>query len=258
MVAKKEKTEKPKKPTYRTPFSGGLQRIKYRLTLLEPMLGTVTMDPDVYRDFIAGRLAEQMSDQPEELARKIAQELASLPKPPVGDSADEVLSGALAKARTVFRRDDDGNPVIMDYMIRGNMKAAARALARLKGSDAAKDYATPAMSAYIKEIDQLVFVFPRQIVIHAPNGDGQVTVGELTRPLRAQTAQGERVALATSETVPAGCWMDIEVCVLKPELEGAIEEWLSYGALMGLGQWRNASFGRYSWECLTPCDGPAA
>lgn len=30
--------------------------------------------------------------------------------------------------------------------------------------------------------------------------------------------------------------------------EKAVREWLDYGALRGIGQWRNSSKGRFKWE----------
>ena len=99
------------------------------------------------------------------------------------------------------------------------------------------------MKAYKKIIDGLIFVGPREIPIMF-DGD----VGLIQRPLRAQTAQGERVALAMSETVPAGATMEFEVKVLDRKLLPAVREWLDYGELRGLGQWRNAGHGAFTWE----------
>lgn len=75
-------------------------------------------------------------------------------------------------------------------------------------------------------------------------------VGELQRPLRAETAQGARVALAHSETVPVGTKQEFIVKLLKDDLVPLVREWLDYGELHGTGQWRNASFGRFCWEEL--------
>ena len=68
------------------------------------------------------------------------------------------------------------------------------------------------------------------------------------RPLRAQTAQGERVALSSSEEAPAGTTMEFTVLCLDEGHEKAVREWLDYGALRGIGQWRNSSKGRFQWE----------
>ena len=70
------------------------------------------------------------------------------------------------------------------------------------------------------------------------------------RPLRAQTAQGERVALASSETVPEGSTMTFEIkCLLDTHIPAVIEA-LEYGAMRGFGQWRNSGKGRFHYEIL--------
>ena len=58
-------------------------------------------------------------------------------------------------------------------------------------------------------------------------------------------AQGERVALAHSETVPAGTRMEFEVLYMDIEALDGIIEWLDYGVEHGLGQWRNSGHGRF-------------
>ena len=63
-----------------------------------------------------------------------------------------------------------------------------------------------------------------------------------------QTAQGERVALASSESIPAGATMEFTIQLLMDEHEKAVREWLDYGALRGIGQWRNSGKGRFLWE----------
>ena len=101
------------------------------------------------------------------------------------------------------------------------------------------------LKAFKKEIDGLVFVSPRQIPLVMPEGG---EIGDLQRPLRASTAQGERIALAHSETVPAGTVQEFDVMVLKDDLVPYVEEWLAYGALHGTGQWRNSGMGAFEAE----------
>ena len=110
-------------------------------------------------------------------------------------------------------------------------------LARVKTSESAK------LKAYKKIIDGLVFVSPREIPLQI--------VGEIVscqRPIRVHTAQGERVALAISEEVPSGTSVEFTVSLLDDAHEKALREWLDYGALRGIGQWRNSGKGRFSWE----------
>jgi hypothetical protein len=76
--------------------------------------------------------------------------------------------------------------------------------------------------------------------------DGQ-TIGECSRPLRADTMRGERVALAHSETCPVGTICEFEVVCLLPALEPLVVLCLDYGKLSGLGQWRNSGKGRFNW-----------
>lgn len=88
-------------------------------------------------------------------------------------------------------------------------------------------------------------MFPRQIPIFF---DGEIT--GLQRPLRAQTAQGERISLANSEMIPAGATCEFTVKCLLDDHEKTVREWLDYGCFSGMGQWRNASYGRFTWEEL--------
>ena len=206
-------------------------RRKYRIVFTEPVLGTATQNPDLYREFLAKDVPEPNKD------KKTEEEVATLP------DVDEELE----KATTAFHRND-GEPIFFDYVLKGFFKEACGSLQRIAG-DTAKLYGSGKLKAYKKQIDGLVFVFPRQIVIHPPEGKNEVEITELTRPLRAQTAKGERIALACSEQIPAGCWVEFEIECLNPTiLEPLIEEWLDYGRLRGIGCWRNASYGRFNWK----------
>lgn len=99
------------------------------------------------------------------------------------------------------------------------------------------------IKAFKKEIDGLIFVEPRQIPF---NYSGEI--GECQRPLRASTAQGERIALAHSETIPVGSSIEFSIIMLSDSHEKAVREWLDYGKYRGLGQWRNSGKGRFEWE----------
>lgn len=101
------------------------------------------------------------------------------------------------------------------------------------------------LSAYKKIIDGLIFVGPRQIPLTL---SGEMT--ECQRPMRAQTAQGERVSLANSEQIPAGSTCEFEITCMDDAHEKAVIEWLDYGKLRGLGQWRNSGKGRFTYEIL--------
>ena len=150
-----------------------MKEVKVRLTLTEEMLGTATANEQIYTDYIG-------SNAPD--APSLAEEVEAL-------GADAVEE----KAMTVFPKDSDGCPIMWDYQVKGFFKDTCGALKRVSGTRSEK------LKAFKKEIDGLIFPEPRKIRINV-NGE----IGNCQRPLRAQTAQGERIALANSETVPAG------------------------------------------------------
>jgi hypothetical protein len=193
---------------------------KIRITFIEPILGTVPKDKDIYESYIASKAA--LTDE------QIAEELATV------ENVEE-------KGWTGFHTTPDGDPMIYNYMIKGFLKAACGSMRRVSGTKSAK------LTAYKKIIDGLVFVEPRTITLSIPDGQ---EMGILERPLRAQTAQGERVTLARSDTCPAGTQAEFEIKVLGGVTKGLLIEWLDYGQFNGLGQWRNASYGSFSYVII--------
>jgi len=193
-------------------------KVQVKLTLLTELLGTSSANPALYEEFIASR------------GNHVEEEVAALPAVPEEE---------LKKSTTVFHRNAEERPIIYDYQIKGFFKDACGCLRRVKGSPSA------ALKAYKKEIDGLIFPEPRQIVLQLPDG---AEIGICERPLRAQTAAGERIALARSETVPAGTCLEFELTVLSDPLLDVIESWLDYGKLRGLGQWRNSGRGRFEYD----------
>lgn len=195
-----------------------LREMKVRITLLEQMLGTASNDPEIHKTYIASKAPD---------APSIEEEIASV-------GVDEVVE----QGKTVFPKDENGRPFLWDYQIRGFFKDACGMLRKVSASESSK------VKAYKKEIDGLIFVEPRRIPLVF---DGEI--GECQRPLRAQTAQGERVALANSETVPAGTTLEFTVQMLTND-DKLVKEWLEYGKLRGLGQWRNSGMGRFTYEII--------
>ena len=186
------------------------------LTFTEPLLGTVPKNPEVYASFILTKAAD-LGDE------KAAEEIGTV------ESVEE-------SGWTGFHTASDA-PILYDYVIKGFFKDAAGMLRRVKSSKSAK------VTAYKKIIDGLVFVAPRQIALRLPPGE---SLGVIERPLRAQTAQGERVALARSDAAPAGTVCTFELTILDPAVDlDLLTEWLDYGQLRGLGQWRNSGMGRF-------------
>lgn len=196
-----------------------MKTLEAKLTFTEEVLGTSPNDEDIYRNFIGSKAPD---------AQTVEEEVAAM-------GADAVAE----KGMTVFARDENGTPCLYDYHVKGHFKDACSMLKKATGS-LSKD-----IKAHKKLIDGLVFVNPRLIPLEIPEGKA---MGVCQRPLRAQTAQGERVALAMSESVPAGTTCTIEITCLTDDDIKYVREWLDYGAWRGIGQWRNSGCGRYKWE----------
>ena len=194
-----------------------MKELKVRLTFIEPILGTCPSNGDVYRDFIASKAPD---------ASTIEDEVAAIGAGAVAD-----------RGMTVFPRLDDGTPFLYDYQIKGFFKDTCGGLRKVKGTESEK------IKAYKKEIDKLIFPFTRCITMLFA-----AELRECQRPLRAQTAQGERVSLAISEEIPAGATIEFSITLLNDGNEKAVREWLDYGKFSGIGQWRNSGRGRFTWE----------
>lgn len=195
----------------------------YRLTGLTPILGSAPASRAIRTQYIASKAPTDKLREEEEAA---------------SFDLDE-------KGLTVFNRNKQDQLCLMGYQIKGFLKGALTALKAQCKIAAAKG-----------KIDNLIFVEPRYIPLMR---DGQPLRDEdeiLERPLRAQTMQGERVTLAASELVEDPWEITIEMTMIpnagtaKSEALSwdAIEAALDYGSFHGLGQWRNADYGRFIWK----------
>lgn len=198
-----------------------MRTMKVKLTLQEAILGTSPANPEIYSDFI-GSKAPNAATLEEEVER-------------LGTEA------ITEKGTTIFPKDDDGKPFLYDYQLKGFFKDACSMLARVGGKATVNE--SSKLKAYKKVIDGMIFPKPREIRIDT---DEDIRICE--RPLRAMTMQGERVSLARSEEIPAGATIAFDIVMLDESLDPAVREWLDYGELRGLGQWRNSGKGRFTWE----------
>lgn len=193
-----------------------MKKLQVILTFTEQMLGTKPANKDVFATYVASKHPEGTL-QRDEL-----------------DNAENIEEAGT----TVFHRDADGKPALYDYQVKGFFKDACGGLRRVTDSTSSK------LKAYKSVIDSCIFVGPRLLKLELPEGSD---VGICERPLRAETMQGPRVALARSESVPAGTVMRFEITVLQDSLMDVVKEWLDYGSLRGIGQWRNSGCGRFSY-----------
>ena len=193
--------------------------LRVKVVFNDEVLGTASGNPDLHSEYIASKSPNPVT---------IEEEVAAV-------GTEEVFE----KSMTVFPKDANGNPIAWDYQWKGFLKDAFGMLKRIPGTECSK------IKAYKKEIDGLIFVYPRKIPFKV-NGK----MGICQRPLRASTAQGERIALASSESIPEGSSITFEIRCLIDSDEKAVIEALDYGEMRGFSQWRNSGKGRFSYNIL--------
>lgn len=199
--------------------------IKFVWTLTEEMLGSASGNPDLHHEYIASKAPD---------AKKTDEEVAAL-----GVEAVE------EKGITIFPKLEDGTPFVWDYQIRGFLKESFSALSKAGKAGYYGGRHCAKLKAFKKAVDQHIFVTPRKIPFQIPEG---AEMGYCVRPLRAETPMGARVALAKSETVPAGSKLEFNIICLIPELEECVNEAMEYGYLHGFGQWRNSGKGAFKFD----------
>jgi len=178
------------------------------IILSEPMLGTVPKNKEVYASYIETKKPES-NDEEETLTVEEIEE----------------------KGWTGFHKDETGL-FVYDYFIKGFFKHAGTVLKNTVGVKNLKS-----------KLDDYFFIFPRRIYLAGKKEPD----GIFERPLRAMTMQGPRITLTRSDYVSE----DTEICFIMKWLEKSeiteklLIELLGYGELMGLGQFRNGSFGRF-------------
>jgi len=200
-----------------------VKKYKVVLELKEPMLGTNPSNKSIWAQHIASKQTKALKKDGWDDAKIKAEIEATIEGVKENDD--------LENGKTTFMADDKGY-FVRDYFIRGFLKEAARVK---------KEFG--AMKQLQSKVSKYVFVRPTKIYIAKPDADLLL----IERPLRAQTPQGERVAIARSLAVPAGTKLSFELHVLEDVVpKGCIETLLGYGEFQGLGQWRSSGHGSFN------------
>lgn len=188
----------------------------FNLRIMEDFLGTVPKDPSIYATYIASKAPETSGEE----------EVESCPQ-------ESELKGW-----TGFHADEQGI-FIYDYMVKGFLKNAGNILKSKHQVD---------IKNLQSKVNKHVFIFPRRLRFF--NADGSMVreaQDVLERPVRITDKSGTRVAIVRSDVVKAGAIIRCEVEVLdNDEISmDTIDKLMEYGRYQGLGQWRNASYGRF-------------
>lgn len=201
--------------------------LKVRMQFTEPVLGLSSGNREIQEEFIASKAPMQTMSE---------EEIAAVP-----------LQETIEKASTVFPKDDHGL-FMWDYQLKGMFKEVLTALIELG------DLKTVSKWAIKGAVDNFVFVEPRRCYLKKADGTVyQKPDGSLQRPLRADTMQGPRIALARSEQLNPGAVLEFTVKLLTGTNEKSkkmltaenLKDGLTYGAMRGFGQWRSGGFGRH-------------
>jgi hypothetical protein len=184
-----------------------------KIELIEDLLGTVPKDKEVYATYIATKA----------------------PAPANGEEETATVQEVEERGWTGFHHDDEG-PFLYDYVVKGFLSESASAMKTWGQLKQLKD-----------KFKRYVFVFPRRVRLP------KIADTPLERPLRAMTALGPRVTVVRSDVVKAGAVLEFNVRVLDASgiTENCLKEVLEYGELLGLGQWRTGSWGRFKVKELT-------
>lgn len=225
-MEKREKMKKAAKSGKRVHIEDALITLHFRSTFIEPTLGSQPGSQQIQSDFIASKSPNAIS-RDEEIALYGA------------ESVDDSLTTRF------YQEEVDGSIVryLLTYQYEGFIKSAAGAMKRGGLLN---------IPAYKSVINQLVFVsasetlpIQRKIILQLPDG-GSADLNQ--RSLRASTPKGERTALASSEQLPAGTCFEYYIRLLDKSFVQTLLSWIEYGKVCGIGQWRNAGYGRFVTE----------
>lgn len=205
----------------------------YRLTGKTSLLGSNPANPEIYSAYVGSKAASVQKAYEEEMMLPTAEEL------------QEKIGQIKGMGLTVFLRNGRGQLVLASHVIKGYFKGTFQTLKDQIGIGGAKS-----------KVDNLIFVESEYIPIMSRGEPVTEPDGYNERSLRAETMQGPRVSLASSEEIDVPWNIDVELRLIensgtaksKPVTWEAIETALNYGRHKGLGQWRNSGKGCFTWE----------
>ena len=197
---------------------------KIKLFFFTEILGSCPADKEIYSKYIAKNRLD---------APTIQDELQMVPE-------EEVIEQGTTCFLVRTHGKDKGKPCLASYTILGFMKEKTKFLRQEPGNGFDK------FTNYKSKIDGNFNIDKPFITLHLPEGE---EMGICQRPLRAETAQGPRVALASSLTCPPGTTCEFELYINNKEFNKYAIGCLKKGFLSGTGQWRSSQQkGRFLFE----------
>lgn len=195
-----------------------------KLFFFTELLGSCPADKEIYSKYIAKNRLD---------APTVQDELQMLPE-------EEVIEQGTTCFLIRTRGKDKGKPCLASYTILGFMKEKTKYRRQETGSGFDK------FTNYKSKIDGNFFIDKPFITLNLPEGED---LGICQRPLRAETAQGPRVALASSLTCPPGTTCEFQLNINNKEFNKYAIGCLEKGFENGTGQWRSSQQkGRFLFE----------
>lgn len=233
-----------------------LQTYDVQIELLEDLLGTVPLQRAVYSNYIAAKGREMMEKQAKKgIAHSNGEAVTSETTTALLTEEEETIEEIEDRGHTGFHTDDHG-PFLFDYSLKGFLCEAGRTMARA----VEKEYKLKQLQDKLK---RFCFITPRRIRLPVPEkiedfaGKPMLVVTDkgivCERPLRCLTAQGPRVTVTRSDVILAGAKINFSLRVLDGGgiTAAILRDVLSYGELIGLGQWRSGGWGRFTVVSFT-------
>lgn len=245
------------------------KKLRVRLTFNRPLLGSANANPDVHAEFIAARAAKSVAkdgrSELQGIAKAAEENKVMEDRAKQLESLDHQDNGTLdpaeeaQKKMTIFPADENGI-FVWDYQIKGYLKESLLSLIeyRHEASNGLSKY------AYKSAVAVGVNVTPRRIYILNPADKPWIEAPrKLDRPLRADTMQGPRTALVSSQMVPEESSIVFTLSWHEPTpapgqkvkslsfgklTEETIRACLDLGDWQGFGQWRSGGFGKFTWS----------
>lgn len=201
------------------------------IELVDDMLGSVPASKSLYGGYVAARTTKKLKKE-----GYSDTEIESILKEELDYVHDDETQGL-----TTFFADKK-SPFLRPHQVKGFFKEAARRLKEHGNLKQLRDKVT----AYLFVEDT---TGGKRIRLPKPDG-GKYDVAE--RPIRCQTPQGERTAIARSEFVEEGTKLSFNVVLLNGVIsKELLKELLAYGKYQGLGQWRSGGLGQFKVVSIT-------
>ena len=217
--------------------------IRVKCTLIEEALGLNAADPDIHAKFVELKKAKLKKAEADEISANLDKEHDEIKRMAderrkLKNDIDSLRTDAAENSLSVFFIDEETKkPYFTKHQIRGYIKDKFTILKELKRGSFATFKKMPKTV-----VNRQVFVGPDKILIDLPPGE---EMGRCTRPIRIEKFPVEENSIKVSESVPAGSTLKFSVGILDDSLKDCVIEALEYGALHGLGQWRNSGKGRF-------------